>query len=251
MRQFVETWRDTSEELVTLLRDLPWSSHLDLLGRCRTAEEREFYLRHAIREDHSVRELRRAIDSATFERVSLADQNIATASRDLPLEARHAFKDTYVVEFLELSPDHSEDDLRRGLVRRLSRFLSELGRDFTFIGEQYPIQVGTRDGFVDLLFFHRGINCLIAIELKTAAFAPEHIGQLNFYLEALDRDVKKAHENPSIGILLCKTKDDAVVEYTMSRSTSPALVAEYQLQLPDKRLLRAKLQEFYQLESNE
>ena len=137
------------------------------------------------------------------------------------------------------------------LAPALSRFLRELGRDFTFIGEQYPIQVGTRDGLIDLLFFHRGINCLIAIELKITAFESEHIGQLNFYLEALDRDVKKAHEKPSIGILLCKTKDDEVVEYAMSRSTSPALVAEYQLRLPDKRLLRAKLQEFYQLESTE
>ena len=121
MRQFVETWRDTSEELVTLLRELPWSSHLDLLGRCRTADERQFYFRYAIREDHSVRELWRAIDSATVERVSVADPNLATASRDLPLKARHAFKDSYIVEFLELSPDHWEDDLRRGLVRRLSR----------------------------------------------------------------------------------------------------------------------------------
>lgn len=250
MRQFYETWRDTPEELATLLRELAWSSHLDLLGRCKTTEEREFYLRHAIRENHSVRELRRAIDSATFERMALADKKLATVSRVLPPEAKNAFKDSYVVEFLDLSSDHSENDLRRGLVRRLSRFLCELGRDFTFIGEEYPIQVGTRDGFVDLLFFHRGLNCLIAIELKITAFEPEHIGKLNFYLEALDRDVKKAHENPSIGILLCKTKEDEVVEYAMSRSTSPAVVAEYQLHLPDKKLLQAKLNEFFELETN-
>lgn len=250
MRQFYETWRNTSEELATLLRELAWSSHVDLLGRCKTTTEREFYLQHAIRENYSVRELRRAIDSATFERVALANAKLATVSRVLPPKAKHAFKDSYIVEFLELPPDHSEDELRRGLVRRLRYFLSELGRDFTFIGEQYPIQVGTRDGFVDLLFFHRGLSSLVAIELKITAFEPEHIGQLNFYLEALDRDVRKAHENPSIGILLCKTKDDEVVEYAMSRSISPALVAEYQLQLPDKKLLQAKLHEFFELETD-
>lgn len=250
MRQFYETWRNTSEELATLLRELAWSSHVDLLGRCKTTTEREFYLQHAIRENYSVRELRRAIDSATFERVALANAKLATVSRVLPPKAKHAFKDSYIVEFLELPRDHSEDELRRGLVRRLRYFLGELGRDFTFIGEQYPIQVGTRDGFVDLLFFHRGLSSLVAIELKITAFEPEHIGQLNFYLEALDRDVRKAHENPSIGILLCKTKDDEVVEYAMSRSISPALVAEYQLQLPDKKLLQAKLHEFFELETD-
>ena len=250
MRQFYETWRNTPEELATLLRELAWSSHLDLLGRCKNAAEREFYLHYAFRENHSVRELRRAIDSATFERVALADAKLATVSRVLSSKAKHAFKGSYVVEFLDLPPDHSEDELRQGLVRRLRLFLAELGRDFTFVGEQYPIQVGTRDGFIDLLFFHRGFSSLIAIELKITAFEPEHIGQLNFYLEALDRDVRKAHENPSIGILLCKTKDDEVVEYAMSRSVSPALIADYQLQLPDKKLLQAKLHEFFELETD-
>lgn len=151
--------------------------------------------------------------------------------------------------FLELPSRHSEQDLRKGLVRLLGEFLRELGRDFTFIGEEYPIQVGTRDGFIDLLFFHRELNCLIAIELKITAFDPAHLGQLNFYLEALDRDLRKPHENPSIGILLCASKDDEVVEYALSRSLSPALVAEYRTKLPDKALLQAKLHEFLELES--
>lgn len=249
MRQFYQTWRSAPEELATLLRELPWSAHLDLLGRCGTDAEREFYLRFAIRENHSVRDLRRAIDTATFERVTLADEKLVTLSRVFPEESRHHFKDSYVIEFLGLPAAHSETDLRRALVHRLGQFLRELGRDFTFIGEEYPIQVGTRDGSIDLLFFHRGLNCLVAIELKITAFDPAHIGQLNFYLEALDRDVRKPHENPSIGILLCKTKDAEVVEYALSRITSPALVAEYQLQLPDKKLLQAKLHEFFYLES--
>jgi predicted nuclease of restriction endonuclease-like (RecB) superfamily len=249
MRQFHQTWRGASEEIATLLRDLPWSSHLDLLGRCGSDTEREFYLRFAIRENYSVRDLRRAIDTATFERVALSDEKLATLSRVFPEATRQHFKDSYVIEFLDLPAAHSETDLRRALVHRLGCFLRELGRDFSFIGEEYPIQVGTRDGLIDLLFFHRGLNCLIAIELKITAFEPAHIGQLNFYLEALDRAVRKPHENPSIGILLCKTKDDEVVEYALSRITSPALVAEYQLQLPDKKMLQAKLHEFFELEA--
>ena len=249
MRQFFEAWQGESEELVTLLRELPWSGHVDLLGRCKTSEERTFYLRLALHEKFSIRELRRAIDSATFERTMLANQKLATLSRVSPDQPVSPFKDSYVMEFLGLPADHSEQDLRRALVHRLANFLRELGRDFSFIAEEFPIQVGNRDGAIDLLFFHRGLNCLIAIELKITAFEPAHIGQLNFYLEALDRDVRKPHENPSIGILLCKTKDDEVVEYALSRSTSPALVAEYQLHLPDKRLLQAKLQEFFELEA--
>ena len=120
-----------------------------------------------------------------------------------------------------------------------------MGHDFCFVGSEYPIQVGGQDFALDLLFFHRGLNCLVAIELKVTRFEPEYLGKLAFYLEGLDRDVKKAHERPSIGVLLCASKDDEVVEYALSRTLSPALIAEYQTQLPDKRLLRAKLHEFY------
>ena len=137
--------------------------------------------------------------------------------------------------------------MQRGLVEQLRRFLIELGRDFCFIGSQYQLQVGGRDFYVDLLFFHRALNCLVAFELKVEEFQPEHLGKLEFYLEALDRDVKKPHEQPSIGVLLCATKNHEVVEYALSRSVSPALVAEYQTRLPDKELLQAKLHEFYEL----
>lgn len=162
-------------------------------------------------------------------------------------EAFGVFKDSYMIEFLNLPREHSEDDLHRGLVRRLKDFLIELGRDFCFVGSEFPVQVGKRDFALDLLFFHRGLNCLCAIELKVDRFEPEYLGKMNFYLEALDRDVRKAHENPAIGVLLCASKDSEVVEYALSRSLSPALVAEYQTQLPDKRLLQAKLHELYAL----
>jgi hypothetical protein len=155
------------------------------------------------------------------------------------------FKDSYLIEFLGLPQVHAETDLHLGLLARLKDFLVELGRDFCFVGSQYPLQVGGRDFALDLLFFHRGLNSLVAIELKVGRFEPEYLGKLNFYLEALDRDVKKPHERPAIGVSLCANKDDEVVEYALNRSTSPALIAEYQTQLPDKALLRAKLHEFY------
>ncbi len=157
----------------------------------------------------------------------------------------------YQLEFLALPDPHSEADLHRGLLQNLGRFLTELGRDFCYIGSEYPVQVGGQDFALDLLFFHRGLNCLAAIELKVTAFEPEHLGKLNFYLEALDRDVRKPHENPAIGVLLCASKDSEVVEYALSRTLSPALVAHYQTQLPDKQMLAAKLHEFYALSAPE
>jgi len=146
-----------------------------------------------------------------------------------------------------LPADHSEADLHSGLLRNLGRFITELGRDFCFMGSEYPVQVGKQDFALDLLFFHRGLNCLVAIELKVREFRPEDLGKLNFYLEALDRDVRKEHERPSIGLLLCATKDTEVVEYCLSRSLSPAMIAEYETMLPDKEMLKAKLHELYLL----
>lgn len=156
-------------------------------------------------------------------------------------------KDAYALEFLDLPAVHTEADLHRGLLAQLRTFLIELGRGFCFVGSEFPLQVGGRGFVLDLLFFHRGLNCLMAIELKGDRFEPEHLGKLNFYLEALDRDVRKPHENPAIGVLLCASKDNEVVEYALSRTLSPALVAQYKTRLPDKQLLAAKLHEFHGL----
>ena len=128
----------------------------------------------------------------------------------------------------------------------MKSFILELGKDFLFVGEEYKVMVGNRDFNIDLLFYHRGLQCLVAFELKKERFEPEHLGKINFYLEALDRDVKKEHENPSIGILLCKEQDNEVVEYALNRSLSPTMVAEYKIQLPDKRLLEQKLHELFE-----
>jgi predicted nuclease of restriction endonuclease-like (RecB) superfamily len=246
MRQFYQTYRG-DEKVSALLRQLPWTHNLLILGKSKRAEEREFYLRMATSEKWSSRELERQINGALFERVVLSPTKLAPAMRELHPDAASVFKDSYLVEFLDLPPEHSEDDMQRGLVEQLKRFLIELGRDFCYVGSQYPIQVGGRDFALDLLFFNRALNCLVAFELKVVEFEPEHVGKLQFYLEALDRDVKKPHEQPSIGVLLCATKNHEVVEYALSRTMSPALVAEYQTKMPDKKLLQAKLHEFYEL----
>lgn len=246
MRQFYETYH-RDKKVAPLVRQLPWAHHLMILGRCKLAEEREFYIRLAIREKWPKRELERQLAGSLFERAVLNPPKVAPALRQIHPDALGVFKDSYLVEFLQLPEDHSGADLHQGLVRKLRDFLIELGRDFCFVGSEYPVQVGGRDFSLDLLFFHRGLNSLVAVELKVDEFQPEYLGKLEFYLEALDRDVRKPHERPSIGVLLCATKDSEVVEYALSRSLSPALIAEYQTRLPEKKLLQAKLHEFYEL----
>ena len=244
MRQFFEVYQHDIK-LSALLRELPWTHNLTILSRSKRPEEREFYLKMAIQERWSSRELERQFNTAFFERVVLSPVKTSPiVTRNYP-EALNVFKDSYVVEFLNLPSEHNEADLHKGLLLKLRDFLLELGRDFCFIGSEYALQVGKQDFALDLLFFHRGLNCLVAIELKVTEFEPRDLGQLNFYLEALDRDHRKPHENPAIGVLLCASKDDEVVEYALNRSLSPALIAEYVTQLPDKKLLQAKLHEFY------
>lgn len=244
MRQFYEAYKN-EEKVAPLVRQLPWTHNLIILNQSKRPEEREFYLRLAIREQWSKRELERQFKTALFERAVLSPAKVSPAVSQMHPDALSIFKDSYVVEFLDLPYGHAETDLHKGLLLRLKDFLIELGRDFCFVGSEYPLQVGGRDFALDLLFFHRGLNCLVAIELKVGRFEPEYLGKLDFYLEALDRDVKKIHEHASIGVLLCASKDAEVVEYALSRSLSPALIAEYQTQLPDKALLQAKLHEFY------
>ena len=251
MRQFFDTYRD-DPKLSSLVRDLPWTHNLIILGQSKRAEEREFYLRMAVQQRWGKRELERQIRLAAFENAVLSPPKLSPAVRETHGEsAAGAFKDAYALEFLDLPAGHSEADLHRGLLEQLRAFLIELGRDFCFVGSEFPVQVGGRDFALDLLFFHRALNCLVAIELKVERFEPEYLGKLNFYLEALDRDVRKPHENPAIGLLLRASRDSEVVEYALSRTLSPALVAQYRTQLPDKRLLAAKLHEFYLLNAVE
>ena len=246
MKQFYEVY-SSDQKLVTLSRVLSWSHYTTLLGRCKTIEERLYYSLLSSQECWSVRELRQQITRGAFERTLLADVKLPDALKALPQDARGVFKDSYLIDFAGLSEPHLEKDLQASLVANLRAFLLELGRGFSFVGEKVRVQVGQRDFELDLLFFHRDLQCLVAFELKIGDFEPAHLGQLNFYLEALDRQEKRPHENPSIGVLLCRSKDDEVVEMSLSRSLSPALVSEYETKLIPKALLKQKLSEWGEL----
>jgi predicted nuclease of restriction endonuclease-like (RecB) superfamily len=230
----------------TVLAQISWSPHLIVMERCKTPEEREFYIRLCIREHYSKRELDRQINSSVYERIMLGNAKLPETMKHLPQDMTNVLKDSYVFEFLNLAEPYIENDLRKALLHEFKQFMLELGPDYLFVGEEFPITVGNRDFCIDLLFFHRSLQCLIAFELKTDRFEPEYLGKTNFYLEALDRDVRKAHENPSIGILLCKDRDEEVVEYALSRSLSPTMVAQYLTQMPEKKLLQQKLHELFQ-----
>ena len=244
MKKFYETYKD--DEFVTpLVTQISWTNHLLIMSGSKSAEERHFYMSLCAKEHYSKRELERQMDSAYYERYMLSSKKLIPES--VPQDVRGSILDTYVLEFLDLPEQYSERNLRKAITGNLKQFILEFGKDFTFIGEEYRVQVGGQDFYIDLLFYNRALSCLVPIELKIGKFKPEHIGQINFYLEALDRDVKKPNENPSVGVILCAGKDDAVVEYALSRSMSPTLVSDYTLHLPDKKLLQNKLRELTEL----
>ena len=244
MKQFYELYKD-DEFVSPLVTQISWTNHLIIMSSCKTSEERLFYMQLCIRENYSKRELERQIDSAYYQRYMLSVNKLLP--ENVPNVLKGNILDTYVLEFLDLPKQYTESNLKKAIIENLKNFILEFGKDFTFIGEEYRIQVGGQDFYIDLLFYNRALSCLVPIELKIGKFKPEHIGQLNFYLEALDRDLKKPNENPSVGVILCTTKDDTIVEYALSRSMSQAMVAEYTLQLPDKKILENKLREITML----
>lgn len=248
MKQFFETYKD-NEKLSPLVREISWSNNLLIMAGCKTEESKEFYLRLCIKNRYGKRELERQIDSMLFERTILSNQKNKLFIEQNPSVS--SLRDSYVLEFLNIPEDYKEKDLRKSIIKNLKQFILEFGKDFSFIGEEYKVQVGNSDFFIDLLFYNRSLSCLVAVELKVGKFKPEHIGQLNFYLESLNRDVKKENENPSVGLILCTYKDDAVVEYALSGNLSPTMVAEYTLQLPDKKILQEKLRELTLLNDKE
>jgi len=233
----------------SILAKISWTHHLTLISRTKTDEEREFYIRLIIKEKYSVKELDRQISASLYERTMLGGTKLSAVLREIHPNITASVKDSYVFEFLGWPESHSESDLQKGLIGQLKKFILGLGKDFLFVGEEFRIQVGNSDFYIDLLFYHRELQCLVAFELKTDKFQPEYLGKLNFYLEALDRDVKKSNENPSIGVLLCKDRGGEVVEYALSRTLSPTMVAKYHTQLPDKKLLQQKLRELFDSEN--
>lgn len=245
MKQFYETYKD-NEIVSTLLTQISWSNNVKILSSTNSMEEKEFYIRMCIKNNYSARELDRQISSGYFHRYMISDgqanQSIikSIGEEDYP---NTKILDTYSLEFLDLPNNYSEKDLKKAIVSNMKDFILEIGKDFTYVGEEYRVQVGNQDFYIDLLFYNRALSCLVAFELKIDDFKPEYISKMDFYLEALDRQEKKKNENPSVGVILCAGKDEQVVEYAISRTISPTMVSQYTLELIDKKLLEEKLRE--------
>lgn len=246
MKQFYELYKD-EEKVSPLVTQLSWTNHLKIMSACKTMDERIFYMNMCIKDHLTKRELERQIDSGYYERYMLSQNPITPVIGEAKKATGNIFLDTYVLDFLDVPDTVSEYDLQKSIIRNLKNFILEIGKDFTFVGEEYRVQVGNHDYFIDLLFYHRGLSCLVAFELKIGEFKPEYVGKVNLYLEALDREVKKENENPSVGVILCASKDDEVVEFALSRSLSTTMVSEYNLKLIDKSLLQKKLKEYIEL----
>ena len=223
------------------------SNHVEILCRCKSDEERIFYILYANKEHLSYKEMQRCISNQTFTTLLGSKENMSKGLLKTYPDASFMFKDTLFVDFLDLPKKYSESRLRNGLLEHMKQFILELGKDFIFMDQEYRLNIGASTFKADLLFFHRGLQALVAVELKKTKFHPRDLGQLEFYLEALDRDVKRSNENPSIGIILCPEADRVVVEYAMSRSMSPTMIAEYKRILIPQERMQEKLNEFCDL----
>lgn len=231
-------------QLPAILCLTTFTNHIEILNRCKSQKQRIFYILYAYRERLKNKELQRCIVNDTFGSLMGNKKNFSAGLKQIYPQSPALIKDRAFVDFLSLPEKHNERQLHKGLLEHMKQFVLELGKDFLYVDSEYPLLVGGSTFKVDLLFYHRGLQCLVAIELKAKKFKPEYLGQLEFYLEALDRDVKRSNENPSIGILLCQSADQSVVEYAMSRSLSPTMVAEYHRQLIPKEVIQKSLDEF-------
>ena len=244
MKQFYETYHENIK-LSLLVREIGWTNNMIIVSQAKTDEEKEFYLRLTAKEKYSKNELLRQFESGLFERAMLSKENISPVAREIYPNINEYVRDYYSFEFLRLKENYSEHNFKKVILTNLKEFILEFGKDFLFIDEEYRLQVGNKDYSIDLLFYHRGLNCLVALELKVGEFKPEYMGKMDFYLGALDKNVKKPHENPSVGIIMCRTKDENIVEISLNRSTSPTVISQYETKLISKELLRKKLNELF------
>lgn len=243
-QQAKENSANAENEFVSaVLTQISWTHHRLIISKTKSTDEKLFYITYASSERLSTRELERQLNTGLFERTLLANKNMSSLRTQNDMPVTNLFRDPYIFEFLDLPESHSESDLEKSLILNLKNFILEIGKGFSYMGNQYRLQVGNKDYYTDLLFYNRDLQCMVLFELKIEEFAPEFLGKLNFYLEALDRDVKRTHENPSIGVLLCKGKDSEVVEYAMARNISPAVIADYETKLIPREVLAGKLHE--------
>jgi len=222
-----------------------WTNHVEILSSCKLIEERLFYILYANKERFDGKELKRAIKTNAYAHIVKQEVNQSFGMQTAYPKSNYLFKDVAYLDFLGLPQRHTEKRLQKSILDNMKDFIAELGKDFLFMGQEYPLRVGNKTFKIDLLFFHRALQCLVAVELKTTEFEPAFMGQLEFYLEALDKDVKRSNENPSIGILLCKETNREIVKYALNRSLSPTMIAKYERELIPKEVLQKSLNEFF------
>jgi predicted nuclease of restriction endonuclease-like (RecB) superfamily len=215
---------------VSQITQIPWGHNLAIIAKCKNLDEALYYVQNTIAYGWSRSVLTHQIESGLWQREGKAITNFTKTLPASQLElANQTFKDPYILDFIMLAKEHSERELEQGLIQHITQFLLELGAGFAYIGRQVPLQVGERDFFIDLLFYHTSLHCYVVVELKTVDFEPEHAGKLNFYIKAVDEKFRNAGDQPTIGLLLCKYKDKLVAEYALSDIHKPMGVSEYQL----------------------
>lgn len=229
MRDFYLSYY-TNKKLSPMVTEIGWSHNLEIMVRCKDDLEREFYIRAARKFGWTKNVLIHQIENQSYEKTLLNQTNFDKAiSEDIRNQAKLAVKDEYTFDFLELSDEYSERQLEKAIIAKVQPFLIEMGGMFTFVGSQYRLEISNKEYFIDLLLFHRSLKCLVAIDLKIGEFLPEYIGKMQFYLAALDDKVRLDYENPSVGIILCKSKDKMIVEYALRESNKPIGVATYRI----------------------
>lgn len=241
MRQFYLEYNG-HEKLQPLVGEIAWAHNLVIMSKCKDSLEREFYIRMTRKFGWSKNVLIHQIDNQSYEKSLLGQTNFdQVLTPELRAQAKLAVKDEYTFDFLELGEEHSERELERALIARIEDFLRAMGGMFAFMGSQYRLEVDGKEFFIDLLLFHRRLRCLVAIELKVGEFQPEFVGKMQFYLTALDRQIRQENENSSIGIILCKEKRRTIVEYALHDARKPIGVATYEITKTLPKELRGQL----------
>lgn len=254
MAQFYSEYH-AAENLVPLVREISWTKHIVILKKCKDLQERQFYTIATQKFGWTKNVLIHQVENKTYEKYLLNQTNFdVTLPEKIKEQAYLAVKDHYTFDFLNLAAEHSEYELEQALIGNVRQFLLEMGADFTFVGNQFKLEVGSKEYRIDLLLFHRKLQCLVAIELKIGEFEPEHKGKMEFYLSVLNDKVKLPHENASIGIIICKSKERTIVEYSLQNATLPIGVATYSTSenlpesykalLPSSELISQKLVQF-------
>ena len=261
MVQFYNEYQGDTN-LQPMVGEISWAKHLIILSKCKDSQQRQFYILATKKFGWTKDVLIHQVENKTYEKYLLNQTNFdAVLPEKIKNQAYLAVKDHYTFDFLELSNEHSEYELEQALIKNIRQFLLELGHDFTFVGNQYKLNVEGNEYKIDLLLFHRRLQCLVAIDLKIGEFAPEHKGKMEFYLAVLNDTVKLPHENPAIGIIICKSKKRTVVEYSLKTTNLPIGVATYNTAstlpesyknlLPDAETIGQKLLGFFTLEEEE